>query len=340
MPVIAIVGLNHFYGWEKSFTKLGEYQFVCNALGGDGGWEPANRFEDTWIAELPVPLPVSFIRGVDFQKRDFEQGAESYLRGEVRQGGWWYYYLYGLAVKTPIGTMALVLLGIKSCFAMADQHTAKHRIVLLLTCPAVVLLFVSSQTGLNHLRYVLPVLPFAFVCAGAFTHGVPSMWRRGCIVLLLAATIVESLARYPHSLSFFNVLVGGPSQGRFHLVDSSIDWGQDMIRLRDWSEQHPEALPLHVAAFGMFDPAILGVDYESPPDSSVVTERGGRWSLADGWYVVSVHRVQGMRRLLMPNHNHPLTATGGYAYFQRLVPCDRIGYSLLVYQIREGRPLP
>lgn len=340
VPVMALVGLNHFYGWEKSFTNLGEYQFVCDALGGDGGWEPANRFERTWMAELPVPLPVSFLRGIDFQKRDFEQGAESYLRGEVRQGGWWYYYLYGLAVKTPLGTLALFLVGITSCFSLAGQRMTQSRMVLLFTCPVVVFLFVSSQTGLNHLRYVLPVLPFAFVCVGASTLGVSSRWQRGCIALLLMTTIVECLASYPHSLSFFNVLVGGPAHGRFHLVDSSIDWGQDMTRLRQWSEQHPEARPLYVAAFGMFDPAILGVEYKSPPGSSVVTEQAGVWNLADGWYVVSVHRVQGMRRLLMPSHDRPVAATGGYAYFQRLVPCDRIGYSLLVYQIRDGRPVP
>jgi hypothetical protein len=344
VPVLALAGLNHFYAWEKSFTKLGEFQFMCDALGGDGGWEPGNRFERSWMAELPVPLPVSFVRGVDFQKRDFEQGAESYLRGEVRQGGgWWYYYLYGLAVKTPLGTMALVLIGITSCFSLARQRIGQARMVLLFTCPAAVFLFVSSQTGLNHLRYVLPVLPFAFVCAGASTLGllgVSTSRQRGCIVVLLVTTIVESLASYPHCLSFFNVLAGGPAQGRFHLVDSSIDWGQDMTRLRNWSEQHPEARPLFVAAFGMFDPAVLDVKYRSPPGSSVVTEQAGMWNLADGWYVVSAHRVQGMRRLLMPRNDRPVAATGGYAYFQQLVPCDRIGYSLLVYQIRDGRSVP
>ena len=35
----------------------------------------------------------------------------SYLRGEWRKEGWWYYYLYGLAMKVPLGVWALALAG-------------------------------------------------------------------------------------------------------------------------------------------------------------------------------------------------------------------------------------
>ena len=35
----------------------------------------------------------------------------------------------------------------------------------------------------------------------------------------------SSLAIYPHSLSYFNELAGGPTKGHYHLIDSNIDWG-------------------------------------------------------------------------------------------------------------------
>ena len=59
---------------------------------------------------VPVPVPRNYLLGIDVQKRDFESHYYSYLRGEWRKEGWWYYYLYGLAVKVPLGVWALALL--------------------------------------------------------------------------------------------------------------------------------------------------------------------------------------------------------------------------------------
>ena len=43
----------------------------------------------------------------------------------------------------------------------------------------------------------------------------------------------ELLSVHPHELSFFNLAAGGPDGGRRFFVDSSLDWGQDLLRLRD-----------------------------------------------------------------------------------------------------------
>ena len=56
-----------------------------------------------------MPLPKNYVLGVDLQKRDFESYSQpSYLRGQFSPRGWWYYYLYALAVKVPLGTWLLV----------------------------------------------------------------------------------------------------------------------------------------------------------------------------------------------------------------------------------------
>ena len=68
-----------------------------------------NRFTNSNLGELPVPLPTDYLRGIDVQWQDFEQGWHSYLRGEWRNHGWWYYYLYALAVKVPLGSWVLVV---------------------------------------------------------------------------------------------------------------------------------------------------------------------------------------------------------------------------------------
>ncbi len=61
---------------------------------------------------MPVPLPRNYVLGIDLQKSDFENQDMSYLRGQWRVGGWWYYYLYAMAIKVPLGTWVLLLLAL------------------------------------------------------------------------------------------------------------------------------------------------------------------------------------------------------------------------------------
>ena len=102
---------------------------------------------------------------------------------------------------------------------------------------AVVLVLVSSQTGFNHhMRYILPIFPFVFVATGKLAYFFRSdrPWTRLAILALLGWAVFSSLRVYPHSMSYFNELAGGPENGHNYLVDSNIDWGQDLLELRDW----------------------------------------------------------------------------------------------------------
>ena len=109
--ILALYLLNLGYGFDGTLSRLGDYTFVSETLSGTEPGEPGNRFTDTWLAPLPVPVPRQYLLGFDLQKQDFEDfGQPSYLRGEWKDGGWWYYYLYGLAVKMPHGTQLLLLI--------------------------------------------------------------------------------------------------------------------------------------------------------------------------------------------------------------------------------------
>ena len=66
-------------------------------------------------------------------------------------------------------------------------------------------------------------------------------------------------------MSYFNEPAGGPENGHNHLVDSNIDWGQDLLELRDWYRQHPEARPFGLAYYHFLDPRLFGIDYQLPP---------------------------------------------------------------------------
>jgi hypothetical protein len=83
------------------------------------------------------------------------------------------------------------------------------------------------------------------------------------LAVLLMGTMIESLSIWPNYLAFFNQLVGGPRNGYKYLVDSSLDWGQDLPGLHDWLEKNVPAgsgTPVYLSYFGTADPRFYGID--------------------------------------------------------------------------------
>ncbi|HVC94981.1 MAG TPA: hypothetical protein VND64_14895 [Pirellulales bacterium] len=153
--------------------------------------------------------------------------------------------------------------------------------------PAVAILaLVSSQTGFsNHVRYTIPALPFLFIWCGKCLSGTqcvgwPSqavragireslirhcLWFRTTCWTCVAASALASLSVCPHSISYFNLLVGGPKNGHNYLLESNTACGQDLLYLTDWFDRNPQARPLGVASFGWIDPELAGIEYTLPP---------------------------------------------------------------------------
>ena len=335
--------INVGYGYEGSFEPLGNFDFVSDTLRGPAPPYPrsTNRFVGSWLENVPVPFPRNYILGIDEQRHDFERGIMSYLRGEWRHGGWWYYYLYGLLVKVPLGTWALFLIAVAARLLKKGASGWCDDVVLL--CPGiVVLVLVSSQTGFNqHLRYVLPALPFLLVWISrvASPRVLASLLCR-CVVWCLAFwSVGSSLAVYPHSLSYFNEAAGGPQNGHAHLVDSNIDWGQDLLFLKQWLDAHPEARPLQLAYFGRMDPRVIGIDFAPPPKAlppggTGDVNHGAVHGPLPGWHAVSVTLLRGYK-YTFPNGRGGLEYLDQpyYAYFRELEPAARAGYSIYIYHV-------
>jgi len=139
----------------------------------------------------------------------------------------------------------------------------------------------------------------------------------------LLGSIGSSLHVYPHSLSYFNELAGGPDNGQRHLLDSNIDWGQDLLFLKEWVESHPEAASLGLAYFNYIDYRVCGADYAAvPPDPPSDVPPGvveNAWSGPHpGYFAVDLRS---------------LNKLGGYTYFQRFQPIAKAGYSIFIYHL-------
>jgi len=138
----------------------------------------------------------------------------------------------------------------------------------------------------------------------------------------LAAGIVSSLTVFPYSISYFNFAVGGPGHGQWHLLDGNIDWGQDLLRLREWMDDHPDVRPMcaEVPTFVPSHAAGIAVD-------PIPINKKERPSFPPGWYAVSLNYLNGYR--LAEETRQDLT------WFKTQEAVDRIGYSILVCHIED-----
>lgn len=325
---VSLYVINVGYGFDRTLTPLGEYEFSSRVLNGHGHdtatWTKGNRFANSWMGSIPVPLPKNVLLGMDHVKHEYEAKYWSYLRGEHRKGGWWYYYLYAMATKMPLGTLALIGLGFRGLLFRPWPPPSG---LLSLVPGLVVLVLVSSQTGFNHhLRYVLPAFPFLFVVASSAVRLLNSRhaWVRAVPVILLASAIASSSFRFPHGMSYFNEAVGGPANGWKHLGFSNIDWGQDMYELQDWYQSHPQARPLRVLAKSPIDHSILGFTDSSLNDALSGSVESGGESFEPGWYALGFERM-------LQQHSKVKA-------FLDEKPYAEIGYSMRIYKL--DRPLP
>jgi 4-amino-4-deoxy-L-arabinose transferase-like glycosyltransferase len=341
--IVAIYVLNLGYGFEGSFQQLKQYRFVSDLFTGAKAAPasgsslsatnapPSNRFANSELGKLLVPFPKNYVLGIDIQQRDFEDyGRRSYLRGEWRDHGWWYFYLYACAVKVPLGLWLLGLLAVVSAFSSKHvrhcalaYRDAPPRILwrdqFMLVFPAIVILVaVSSKTGFSeHMRYVLPALPYFFIAASQAARmldignisgakcltvcpplgyttqpqlsvsGTPSIGLRNPLVLLsttlvggLSWLVASSLWLYPHSLSYFNEYIGGPLNGPKYLLSSNVDWGQDLRYLKSWERRNISEGRLLLAYFGGFDPGDVGFANAAPLPNLPVISRHSKESIS------------------------------------------------------------
>ena len=182
----------------------------------------------------------------------------AFLDGETSNVGWWSYFPRAFVLKTPLAILALIAAA--AAFAVRRLRPRAAEAAFLVV-PVLGYFALSTGTALNlgH-RHLAPIYPFLFVGCGALAR-VAQGWRgRAAIGIALAGLATATFAAAPGYLSFFNVVGGGPRNGWRHLVDSNIDWGQDLGRLADVIRS--QGLDrVHLAYFGTADPDAYRLPY-------------------------------------------------------------------------------
>ena len=237
------------------------YGFRWSAVADPGyrlEWESVKQNPAVAWAKDAHALPEAYLFGIAYTA----SGAQyrlAFLNGEESVTGRWLYFPEAFLLKTPPAVLALLVWMLADGIARARGVSYRGAFLAL---PVVVYLALSMTGNLNigH-RHLVPVYPLLHVGIGSLARPLGSSRRRAyALAALVLGSAVSFALATPRYLSYFNVLAGGPSGGWRYLVDSNIDWGQDLPGLRAWMEEH--AIPeVHLAYFGTADPAAYGIRY-------------------------------------------------------------------------------
>ncbi|MCK6446806.1 MAG: glycosyltransferase family 39 protein [Planctomycetes bacterium] len=274
-----------------------------------------DRFFEPWEPMLAAPglvpaavrfarefqlLPEAFLYGLNYVVYHATE-RPSFLNGAFSHTGFTAFFPYAFVAKTELALLGLLALALGAFAKLGLGWSRVRPLVPWLLLIAVYWAFsLASTINIGH-RHILPTYPALFVLLGALGNWLVSSRAKWLPLALLAGLAVESALAFPNYLAFFNRAAGGTTNGWKHLVDSSLDWGQDLPAVKAWLDARPkqDSQPserVYFAYFGSASPTRYGIDVIRLPgwtDLDVWDKRTYPTPRA-GTYLVSATLVQGI----------------------------------------------
>jgi hypothetical protein len=275
-------------------------------------------------------VPESYLWGFAVVRRS-SFVRDSYLRGEFSNTGFRSYFLWTILYKTTIPALAAIALAIWSA------RRTKHSALPFLLWPVIIYLAVSIPSAMNigH-RHVFPIYPFLYVLCGSLA--VTWKKRRAVAMSVVATALIASslvvIAPRPapmwgRHLSYMNEISGGPWNGYEKLLDSNIDWGQDLERLSEWLRSHDVKEPINLVYNNSADPSYHGIAFRNLVFGYSLLPEVPLSEARPGLLAITVTRLQGLG--IVPEERHTWQR---FLADHGAVEVGRAGYSIVIYRIR------
>ncbi|MDP9191684.1 MAG: glycosyltransferase family 39 protein [Acidobacteriota bacterium] len=260
----------------------------------------------------PIPAP-AFVRGVAEMIAVNSAGFPGYAMSRWSNEGWWWYFPLALGLKTTLGMLLLLAAGLVLLRWNRASARANRAFVETMAAAAAILgLSMTTHVDIG-IRYILPIyVPLSLAAAVVVMEMIRHRHKlaRGIAIVLLSWHLIASFVADPDYLAYFNELAL-PDPSRY-LVDSNLDWGQDVLRLRN----EVRRLKIKQLGLAVFGPADLPERLEFPPHYDV-----GAHTPVYGWVAVSDHVYRWSR------------ARGGWRWLDGQ-PCQRIGKSIRLCRVQ------
>ncbi|MEK7160983.1 MAG: hypothetical protein AAB724_03065, partial [Patescibacteria group bacterium] len=301
-------------------------------------------------------------------------GNTTYFMGEINNTGWPLYFPIVYFIKETLTlhilTFAALFYGLwqlikNKIYCWTKLHDfLRQNIAQVLMLAFIALYWYSSFRSILNIgvRHILPTFPFVFLLvsqqisqwlASADIAKLARILKYAFVAILIFWQAISVIKVYPSFLAYFNESIGGTTNGYKYVVDSNLDWGQDLKRLTNWiTDYNGCALsksPQECAA--SFCGSNCPIEFNQPINKIRLHYFGGgvpEYYLGDkfvfwwgeyspmdiirpgGWLAVSATFLQGGRGQLTPGFHDK---AGYYNWLNVYEPITTIGHSIFVYYI-------
>lgn len=300
-----------------------------------------------WMSDKPVIRSLGhYMLGILMASQRTVGGNTVYFMKMVSADGWWFYFPVIFALKIPLALLTLIIIALLHCawilktpfwikpWQRTKQWIASHFTEFSMLVFLCIYWSVSMYGNLNiGIRHILPCFPFIYilVCSGT-KHLVQKAKQKQLhrvvytiVLILLVCYAGSSIKTFPRYLSYYNAIAGGTENGYKYAVDSNYDWGQDLKRLKRYTEVH-HIEKIYIDYFGGSN-----LDYYFGDKYAKWDSRTPASEFPKGNYLaVSVSSMQGGRALACPEFDQP---TNYYDWLNNYELIARAGTSIFIYYI-------
>jgi len=296
-----------------------------------------------WLISKPILRAYAqYFTGVLMILHRAAFGNTMYFMGEVSNLGWKKYFPIVYLIKEPLTLHLLTLVALLYALGVIKKYNWQKRLLSLKAFAKeyfnelAILLFLgiywasSLISNLNlGVRHLMPTFPFVYMLvSGAIINILKEPYlklKTFFMGALIASQTLSIVAIYPHFMAYFNELAGGPENGYIFSVDSNLDWGQDLRRLKNWVDEK-KINNIYVDYFGGGDARYYLKEKFSPWWGDKKEEEFPKGN----YLAVSASFLQTERGVPAKGFNQ---ATGKYNWLDKYQPVAKIGYSIFIYYI-------
>jgi len=284
---------------------------ITKVFGNDSEWLK-DKFSN-FALHQPIPFSTYIMGFLGASNQTFVEHKFNPILFGRSGGGWWYYYFGVFLLKTSLSVLIILIISVLYGRALKREKTSE----LFITIPVVMFMVFTTFSVLQlGLRYILPIYPFLFVYISKVVNiNVPGKkWftqRKLVYILVLILGfyhLYSSLRVFPHYLSFFNALAGGPNNGYKYLTRVNASLGQNLKGLADFLEVN-NISRVKLSYWGFAPPEIYNINYLQIKDiEKEIPEKEV--------YAISVHHID------------------QFKWTKKFKPRCKIGYSIFIYDFR------
>ena len=304
-------------------TPVGiEHQLIDNNLTLDARTEILRRFLHYLEGNVITRALGHYLLGIMLVFARVAGGNNTFALGHVSSKSIAWFFPFAWLVKTPITIIVLSFTSTILLFFRRKETKKNIWLLSVILMPWLVYWILTLKGSLNiGIRHLMPTVPFVLLFIGYGLKQIFASSKRWTVYAVSALVVymaISTLSNYPSFLAYFNEAV--PRDQRYnYLVDSSLDWGQDLLRLKKYVEDN-NIKDLKIDYFGGSMPSYY-LPQAKPWHSS--------YGPTTGWLAVSATFYQSSKL------TGPKEGTWSYAWLDEIRPVKIIGGSILVFHLTQ-----